>query len=547
MKYLKIYLFCLSPMITFSQNTVATIFIDEDKVSDSYSLFYPSFQSSAFLVDNCGQLINEWTDTEDSGPGSFILDIDGGLIRSKRNNVLAPNFFGASGAAGVIEKMSWDNELIWRHIVSDTIYRQHHDFDLMPNGNILYTAWQRWFMEDIILMGMDTSNYTNQEIWLDGIFEYDPNKDSIVWQWSIYDHLIQDYDPTKMFYGVVEDNPQLIDINYLKDIGNSRDFAHFNSISYNETLDQIVVSSKNFNEIWIIDHSTTQSEAAGHVGGNQNQGGDLLHRWGNPEAYRKGTVVDQRLFNQHNAKWIIDSNSIYFGDILAYNNTVEENVSLGIIYDTPMDVMGSYTQTDGKFLPEEAIRSISHPDTIKNYSTSGSTITYLDNGNFMMFSANQSRAFELTTDEELVWEYQIPLLQGEPVPQGTEIEISGHFCFKFLKYPIGFIGFEDKNLDPQAYLELEPTEDFCILSSSSDISTTNFEVYPNPVSDILNIQLNEKNEDVYEVLNVYGQHLLSLKTFGELSEFNLSSLQNGLYFIKRKGSDRILERIVKVD
>ena len=37
----------------------------------------------------------------------------------------------------------------------------------------------------------------------------------IVWEWHIWDHLIQDTDPSKPNYGVVADNPQLIDINMI--------------------------------------------------------------------------------------------------------------------------------------------------------------------------------------------------------------------------------------------------------------------------------------------------------------------------------------------
>ena len=36
---------------------------------------------------------------------------------------------------------------------------------------------------------------------------------AIVWQWRAWDHLIQDYDPSKPDYGVVADHPEKIDIN----------------------------------------------------------------------------------------------------------------------------------------------------------------------------------------------------------------------------------------------------------------------------------------------------------------------------------------------
>ena len=79
---------------------------------------------------------------------------------------------------------------------------------------------------------------------------------------------------------------------------------HVNAVAYNADLDQIALSSPNFSEIWIIDHSTTTEEAKGHTGGRWGKGGDILYRWGNPRAYKNGTSRDQRLFFQHNIQWI---------------------------------------------------------------------------------------------------------------------------------------------------------------------------------------------------------------------------------------------------
>jgi len=120
----------------------------------------------------------------------------------------------------------------------------------------------------------------------------------------VWDHLIQDYDPTRDNYGVVADHPELVDVNGWVEAGKSIHpfWNHMNSIDYNPDEDQIVLSVRGSSELWVIDHSTTSAEAAGHTGGRSGKGGDLLYRWGNPETY--DAPGSQMLFDQHDAQWI---------------------------------------------------------------------------------------------------------------------------------------------------------------------------------------------------------------------------------------------------
>ena len=54
------------------------------------------------------------------------------------------------------------------------------------------------------------------------------------------------------------------------------DFVHTNSIAYDANLDQILLSVPNLHEIWVIDHSSTTAEAAGHSGGNAGKAGTAM-------------------------------------------------------------------------------------------------------------------------------------------------------------------------------------------------------------------------------------------------------------------------------
>ena len=86
---------------------------------------------------------------------------------------------------------------------------------------------------------------------------------------------------------MVAEHPELIDLNFrlseAAGLEDPWDWIHSNGIDYNPELDQIMLSPRNFSEVWIIDHSTTpgrggRAPAAEIVA----RGGDLLYRWGNP-------------------------------------------------------------------------------------------------------------------------------------------------------------------------------------------------------------------------------------------------------------------------
>ncbi len=528
------FLFLASNLLC--QNTVGVLHYESQEISKGYNLIYPNNQGSVFLLDNCGRILHEWEDSGRPGTMAELLP-DGSLLRASFNSEIISSGFGSGGVGGIIDILSWENEILWRHIIADSVYRQHHQVHMMPNGNVLALVYERQSFESIVAAGFDTLSYTQDELWSDMVLEIDPETDSIVWQWSAWDHLIQDFDPTKENFGNIEESNGSIDINYQTFTNGRPDFIHLNSVDYNPELDQILISARNYSEIWILDHSTTTEEAATDTGGMYNKGGQIIYRWGNPDTYRIVGIGAQKLFNQHDAKWIV-GNTIpeLNGRISLFNNNVlGGELSLAHIIDPVWSVSDMSYQLDdeAEYLPKDYSLEFSHPDTSKNLSGVGSSFQVLKDGNVIMHAATQGRSFELDQSGNLIWEYKLPIRFGERITQGTELQAGQNFLFQMKRYGLDYPAFLDKDLTPGDYLELNPNLDFCDAPSSiiEEDYKKQIAVFPNPsLENIITIQNNTSEQLDFVLVTILGRQLTQGGIRGEGTIF-LDRLDPGVYLI----------------
>ncbi|MBR9680686.1 MAG: arylsulfotransferase [Candidatus Altiarchaeota archaeon] len=419
---------------------------------DGYTLFSPIYSNVTYLIDNSGEIIFEWDAKNLPGKMAYLLDNTNLLRTEIFPDFYQEQYFHYGGSGGKLKEFTLDGEVVWEFTYSNKTHLQHHDLEVMPNGNILLIAWEKKTKEEAISAGRNPEliSENESEIWPDHLVEIKPirpNGGEVVWEWHLWDHVIQDFDPTKENYGVVKDHPELVDINYVWEYslhGNMADWVHLNSVDFNEELDQIIMSSPSFNEVWIIDHSTTSDEAATHTGGKSGKGGDLLYRWGNPRTYRAGDLFDQKLFMQHDVQWI-DSGLPGEGNILIYNNgwrRLDENYSSVIEFSIPTKGGEYFLDASGTYGPKDLVWEYFAKNKSSFYSPKISSAQRLPNGNTLIDVGDFGVFFEVTPDKKVVWKYINPYTQLGKTKQGDEIssnKYSQHNAvFMIKKYPLSF-------------------------------------------------------------------------------------------------------------
>ena len=419
--------------------------INDPRALQGYTLISPFDSTKTFLFDMQGRVVRSWETGCAPALSGFLLD-NGHLMRPGSIGGDARVFGPGPGVGGRIQEFTWDGEPVWDFKFYNAKQLPHHDMTRLPSGNVLLIVWDRKTTEEAIAAGRRPEMTGDRHFIPDSLVEIKPTGKTtgeVVWEWHLWDHLVQDFDSSKANFGNVALHPELVNINYGEDELPSviaakgakdkpkadakpaanrppridPDFTHFNGVAYNPDLDQIAVSVWAFSEFWIIDHATTTAQAAGHTGGRMGKGGDLLYRWGNPQAYRAGTKADRKLFRQHNAHWI-KSGLPGAGHLLLFNNGGERADGSYSSVDElvlPADSHGDYARKPGSaFEPAQPVWSYTAPKKPDFFSSFISGTQRLSNGNTLVCSGANGTIFEVTPEKTIVWKYVNPVKGGTP-------------------------------------------------------------------------------------------------------------------------------------
>ncbi len=514
-----------------AQERTMGLLLNGDDAFVGYTLFAPMPYNVTYLIDNDGLLVHSWQ--SETGPKSAVYLLENGnLLRGTIESI--------------VQILDWDGSIIWEFDYSSEQHRLHHDIEYLSNGNVLMIADEIKTREEAIEAGRDPDLLNQNTLEPVYIIEVEPDGQyggNIVWEWHIWDHLIQDFDSTKANYGVVAEHPELMDINFAYRFG--PDWNHTNAVQYNPELDQIVLSLHQQNELIVFDHSTTTEEAAGHSGGRYGKGGDFLYRWGNPRSYRAGTEEDRQFFKQHDTKWI-EPGLPGEGNMMAFNNgrnRPEGDYSTIVEIEPPVDDEGNYILDPGSaYGPEEPVWEYMAEDPFDFFSQNISGAQRLPNGNTLICSGRDGEFFEVTPDGETVWLYINPVGENGPMNQGDPPDVNS--VFRILRYAPDYPGLEGRDLTPGDPIERYPTD----IVGESDVNPRAFTLltnYPNPfnASTSISFTLTEPSDIAIEVYNIPGQRVAVLfdgfKPAGSyFINWNADEFPSGVYFAKLRAGEK---------
>ena len=446
--------------------TTVGLMLNTTNAYPGYTLMSPIHSTNTYLINNAGQYVHKWTNTGEPGRASYLLE-NGHLMRACAILSGGPSTGGGEG--GRIEEKDWLGNLVWAIDYYSTNYIHHHDFKVLPNGNVLLLVAEKKTYAEVIAAGfnpalLDTSIATQGYMLPDCLVEVKPTRPyggTVVWEWHMWDHMIQDFSAAKSNYygtGGVALHPELIDVNGTGQMI-QQFWNHVNGIDYNAQFDQIMLSVRNNSELFVIDHSTTTAQAAGHTNGLYNKGGDILYRWGCAAQYDRGASSPQQLFQQHHTHWI-ETNCPGAGNILIFNNGIGRGYSSVNEIVPPVDSSGFYSRTaSAAFGPGTSVWTYVGSPATNFYSAEISGAQRLPNGNTLICEGVKGNLFEVTTNGVTVWQYTCPEATA-PLAQGSSIPADpgrdGQYMnavFRVTRYPTNFAGFAGKDLTPRGTIE----------------------------------------------------------------------------------------------
>jgi hypothetical protein len=195
------------------KDTPLGLLVNDAKGSPGYPLISPLRSNSTYLIDMDGRVVQTWE--SDCHPGNSVYLLENGHLLRTGEIKKAPFFGGGTG--GRIQEFTWDGKLVWDYTFFNDKQLPNHDICRLPNGNVLINLWEKKTAEEAVAAGRRPETAGSGGILSAGLIEVQPTGEKtgeIVWEWHVWDHLIQEFDDKKPHNGDVGVHPELIDLNF---------------------------------------------------------------------------------------------------------------------------------------------------------------------------------------------------------------------------------------------------------------------------------------------------------------------------------------------
>lgn len=175
-------LLCLCFASAAGAQTVGLLQSHEDAFG-GYTMF--SKNGTTYLIDTGGTIVHTWANGTSTKHPGYLLE-NGDLLVVRRG----------------VKRLTWDGALVWQHVNTSA----HHDVAALPNGNVLLLVRGEKTNAESIAAGRDPAQLTD---YLAPMVIFEVNSmGEVVWEWHVWDHLVQDIDAGKDNFGVVSEHPE---------------------------------------------------------------------------------------------------------------------------------------------------------------------------------------------------------------------------------------------------------------------------------------------------------------------------------------------------
>jgi hypothetical protein len=130
---------------------------------NSYNLFAPLSSTTTYLLDMDNEIVNTW-DSEYTPGNAVYLSDNGSILRIGALRGFNNDQYMVGGAGGIVERITWDDEVSWSYVYATCEILIHHDIEELPNGNILMIAWETLTKEQAIESGRNPDLLQDNEL-----------------------------------------------------------------------------------------------------------------------------------------------------------------------------------------------------------------------------------------------------------------------------------------------------------------------------------------------------------------------------------------------